>query len=130
MIFVIYLSLLWQKIGRLSSHNIIVPEPLYNYKISGYVQKMPFEEALQTLASVNGLCVENQSSTTWFVFREEDTHQQENIHSYLRRCRFTPDELKVDSLGLITAHIAQGNVQDIIWICVMHSSLIIILYRQ
>lgn len=103
-----------KKIGRLSSHNIIVPEPLYNYKISGYVQKMPFEEALQTLASVNGLCVENQSSTTWFVFREEDTHQQENIHSYLRRCRFTPDELKVDSLGLITAHIAQGNVQDII----------------
>ena len=34
--------------------------------------------------------------------------------SYTRRRQFSQNELKVDSLGRITAHIAQGSVQDII----------------
>ena len=32
----------------------------------------------------------------------------------MRRRQFTPNELRVDSLGRITARIARGNVQDVI----------------
>ena len=40
-----------KKIARLSARNVIVPEPLYDCKVSGYVRRMPFDEALRTLAA-------------------------------------------------------------------------------
>lgn len=43
-----------KKITTFSGRNIIVPQPLYDCKVSGYVRAMPFDGALQTLAAVNG----------------------------------------------------------------------------
>ena len=104
-----------KKIGRLTERNIIVPEPLYDCKVSGYVRRMRFAEALRTLAGINGLRVERSAPGTWTLFRDESVSEGvPRGSSYVRRRQFSPDELSVDSLGRITAHVARGNVQDIL----------------
>ena len=97
-----------KKVTTFSGRNIIVPQPLYDYKVSGYVRAMPFDGALRTLACVNGLVAEKDASDVWTVYREP------SAPAYTRRRQFSPNELQVDSLGRITAHITRGNVQDII----------------
>ena len=105
-----------KKITTFSGRNIIVPQPLYDYKVSGYVRAMPFDGALQTLASVNGLVAEKDAQEVWAVYREQATPQEGGTTgpSYTRRRQFTQNELQADSLGRITAHIVRGGVQDII----------------
>ena len=106
-----------KKIARLSARNVIVPEPLYDCKVSGYVRRMPFDEALRTLAAVNGLLAERDAQDVWTLWREEPAAQGGKMSAgpaYMRRRQFTPNELRVDSLGRITARIARGNVQDVI----------------
>ena len=106
-----------KKIARLSSRNVIVPEPLYDCKVSGYVQRMSFGAAMRTLASVNGLQVEANAQDVWMLWREEPAAQggtNTSYPTYARRRQFTPDELRVDSLGRITARIARSDVQDVI----------------
>ncbi len=105
-----------KKIGRLSNRNIIVPQPLHDYKVSGYVRAMPFDRAMQALASVNGLQAEKDASNIWSLYREQTAPQEGVVTgpSYARRRQFSPNELRVDSLGCITAHVSRGNVQDMI----------------
>lgn len=106
-----------KKIARLSARNVIVPEPLYDCKVSGYVRRMPFDEALRTLAAVNGLLAKRDAQDVWTLWREEPAAQGGKMSAgpaYMRRRQFTPNELRVDSLGRITARIARGNVQDVI----------------
>ena len=106
-----------KKIARLSARNVIVPEPLYDCKVSGYVRRMPFDEALRTLAAVNGLLAERDAQEVWTLWREEPAAQGGKASAgpaYMRRRQFTPNELRVDSLGRITARIARGDVQDVI----------------
>ena len=105
-----------KKIARLSARNIIVPEPLYDCKVSGFVRHMPFDAALRTLASVNGLQAEQDDAQVWSLWREEPPQEGRTAPgmTYTRRRQFTPDELRVDSLGRITAHIARAQVQEVI----------------
>ncbi|WP_298031550.1 type II secretion system protein GspD [uncultured Alistipes sp.] len=105
-----------KKITIFSGRNIVVPEPLFDYKISGYVRAMPLDGALQTLASVNGLMAEKDAQEVWTFYRAQAAPQEGSSAgpSYTRRRRFTVNELQVDSLGRITAHIVRGQVQDII----------------
>lgn len=105
-----------RKITTFSGRNIIIPQPLYDYKVSGYVRAMPFDGALQTLASVNGLVAERDASQVWTIYREQTPAQEggKSAPSYVRRRQFSENELRVDSLGRITAHISRGGVQDII----------------
>lgn len=105
-----------KKIGTLSNRNIIIPEPLYDYKVSGYVRQMPFDGALQTLVSVNGLSAERDASGVWTLYREQAAPPEGGVAApaYTRRRQFSPNELQADSLGRVTAHITRGNVQDII----------------
>lgn len=105
-----------KKIARLSARNVIVPEPLYDSKVSGYVRRMPFDDALRTLAAVNGLQAERDAQEVWTLWREEPPQSGRGPTgtTYARRRQFTPDELRVDSLGRITARIARGNVQEVI----------------
>lgn len=106
-----------KKITRLSSRNIIVPQPLYDSKVSGYVRRMPFDDALRTLASVNGLQAAGDTQHAWTLWRDEPAAQGGNHAAgpvYARHRQFTPNELRVDSLGRITARIARGSVQDVI----------------
>lgn len=106
-----------KKIARLSARNVIVPEPLYDCKVSGYVRRMPFDDALRTLAAVNGLLAERDAQDVWTLWREELAAQggkRSAGPAYMRRRQFTPNELRVDSLGRITARIARGDVQEVI----------------
>lgn len=105
-----------KKVGMLSNRNLIIPQPLYDYKVSGYVRQMPFDAALQTLASVNGLTAEKDASGVWTLYREQTVPEEGGTPgpAYTRRRQFSQNELQVDSLGRITAHIARGQVQDII----------------
>lgn len=105
-----------KKIARLSACNIVVPEPLYDCKVSGFVRRMPFDAALLTLASVNGLQAERDAQEVWTLWREEPAQNGRGPTgtTYTRRRQFTPDELRVDSLGRITAHIARAQVQEVI----------------
>ncbi len=104
-----------KKIGQLTDHNIIVAKSLYDYKVSGYVKRMHLAEAIQTLAEINGLQVEQKSSKIWTFFREmSDLEKTALKPSYVRHRQFSSDEILIDSLGRITAHITRGNVQDIL----------------
>ena len=105
-----------KKITTFSGRNIIVPQPLYDYKVSGYVRAMPFDGALHTLASVNGLVAEKDASQVWTLYREQASQPEGGSPgpSYTRRRQFSQNELQADSLGRITAHIARGSVQDVI----------------
>lgn len=105
-----------KKIVRLSDRNIIVPEPLYDSKVSGYVRRMPFSEAMGTLAAVNGLQSACDADDVWTVWREDPSSQEgrRSAAPYVRQRQFTPDELHVDSLGRITAHISRSDVQEVI----------------
>lgn len=106
-----------KKITTFSGRNIIIPQPLYDLKISGYVRAMPFDGAMQTLASINGLTAEKDASQVWNLYREQTAQPEGGAGSgpsYTRRRQFSPNELQVDSLGRITAHITRGQVQDII----------------
>ena len=105
-----------KKIARLSARNVVVPEPLYDSKVSGYVRRMPFDDALRTLAAVNGLQAERDAQEVWTLWREEPPQSGRGPTgtTYARRRQFTPNELRVDSLGRITARIARGNVQKVI----------------
>ena len=105
-----------KKITIFSGRNIVVPEPLFDYKISGYVRGMPFDGALQTLASVNGLTAGKDAQEVWTFYREQAAPPEgcSAGPSYTRRRQFSVNELQVDSLGRITAHIVRGQVQDII----------------
>lgn len=102
-----------KKIGRLSNRNILVPPPLWNDKVSGSVRTMPLGEALRTLASFNGLAAERDAAGVWTIFRSQDG-ENGPAPAYTRRRQFSQNELNVDSLGRITAHITRGQVQDII----------------
>ncbi len=104
-----------KKIARLSKRNIIVPEALYDCKVSGFVQRMPFDEALQTFAAINGLQAERDAAGVWTLWREEpEGGRTASGPAYARRRQFAPDELRIDSLGRITAHIARAQVQEVI----------------
>ncbi len=104
-----------KKIARLSNRNIIVPEALYDCKVSGFVQRMPFDEALHTFAAINGLQAERDAAGVWTLWREEpEGGRTASGPAYARRRQFAPDELRIDSLGRITAHISRAQVQEVI----------------
>ncbi len=109
-----------KKIATFSNRNIIIPQSLYDLNVSGYVRSMPFDAALRTLASVNGLIAERDGKDVWTIYREETAIEPGgsggiNAPAYTRHQQFSANELTVDSLTHgITAHITRGNVQDII----------------
>lgn len=104
-----------KRINLVSGRNVIAPQSLHDYKISGYVCNMPFNTAMQTLAEVNGLCIDNDSVGIWSIYQDNiKSDGKLALRQYFRHRQFNENELHVDSLGYITAHISRGNVQDII----------------
>ncbi len=106
-----------KKIARLSSRNVIVPEPLYDCKVSGHVRSMPFAAAMHALAAVNGLQAAGDAQQVWTLWRGQPASPESGsacVPAYVRHSRFTDNELRVDSLGRITARIAHCDVQDLL----------------
>lgn len=88
--------------------NIIIPQSLYDLRVSAYGTDMQMDEAVKTMAAVNGLQYSKQSDRSWSLYKIHG----ENPASTGNIFRF--DEIIVDSLGLITAKITTGNVRNII----------------
>lgn len=105
-----------KKVTAVSGVNLIVPQPLYPRQISGYVENMPFVEALYTLASVNGLDVVKNKNDIWEILYTVESAGgiAPAGPQYSRRSYLAANELQVDSLGYISAQIGRGNVRDII----------------
>ncbi len=105
-----------KKITELTGRNIIVPQTLYDHKIYGYLRRMPLHPALRTLGEVNGLFADRGADDTWSVraAQSDSSDPFAAAPSYTGRRQFGENELRVDSLGRITAHIVRGNVQDVL----------------
>lgn len=96
------------KFSKECNCNIIVPQNLFNQEVSGYGNNMSINEAIYTLAAVNSLRAKKQGADSWALFREEGGVSES------RESFFSMNEISVDSLGLITAKISSGNIQNII----------------
>lgn len=104
-------------ISQQAGINLIVPQSLYNKSVSGYVTRMPLEEALYTLASVNALeLTGNPKAKSWSfeTGAPAPTESPGPRSHYTRRRQFTPSQLLIDSTGLISATIDRGNIYDIV----------------
>lgn len=97
-----------KKIMEATGYNIIVPQQLYEYNVSAYGSSMGIDEAVRTIAAVNGLQSSQQSDRSWSIYKMEGDASQ------AAQNMFTFDEIIVDSLGYISARITSGNVRDII----------------
>ncbi len=100
-----------KKIAEASGINLVVPQKLFEYRVSAYGNAMKVDDAIQSIASINTLIAQKKNETTWTVYREENMDSPGPARS---RSTFRSDDLKVDSLGLITAKVSNANVQNII----------------
>lgn len=103
-----------KEIGEKTKQNIILPQDLYNNRVFGYVNNMPLDEALMAFASTNNLLLsKNPKNGVWNLSanNEKSPRQAESFNFYNT---FSNDQLTIDSLGFITAHIRNCNIQDLI----------------
>lgn len=87
--------------------NVIIPQSLYGHRVSAYGMNMEPDEAIRTIAAVNGLKYSRQSDRSWSLFKTEGEETDSTG-------AFNLDEIMVDSLGLITAKVTAGNVRAMI----------------
>jgi len=97
-----------KKISEESGSNLIVPQNLFNYPVSAFGNAMKVDDAIRAIAAVNSLNAKKENSGIWSIY-------QGNINDNPVRERFfSYNELNIDSLGLITARISSGNIQNIV----------------
>lgn len=102
------LELVAKRFSKVCGCNIIVPHSMFEQTVSGYGNAMTLNEAVYTLAAVNSIWAKRKGNDTWTLFRS-DGERSEGINAF-----FHSDELTVDSLGLITAKITNGNIRNIV----------------
>ncbi len=99
-----------KKISGLTGLHLVLPGELYDFPVRGYVENMPVDEALRTLAVINRLQVYRQKEGFW-VFENEKTTEKAPF-SY--RTELPSGQLDVDSCGRITAFIEAGKAGEVI----------------
>lgn len=97
-----------RKFSQACGCNLIVPQNMFSQEVSGYGSEMSINEAVYTLAAVNSLRAKKQGGGTWTLFRAGGG-TPETPSTY-----FNVDDLSVDSLGLITAKVSNGNIQNMV----------------
>lgn len=102
-----------KRITFLTGEHIIVPRSLYTSRISGYSGGLPVREAIQVLASVNGIEVEREKSGVWTLLGPAGADPVSQV-SYVRRRNSMPDQVEIDSMGGISVSVKQGNIHDIV----------------
>jgi type IV pilus assembly protein PilQ len=112
-----------KRITELTGTNIVVAQGLYARQISGYVSDMPLDEGIATLAGVNGLEAQKAKNGVWELLDTpaappgapgQPGSAPRSPSAYTRTSAFAANQLSVDSLGLITAQISRGNINDIV----------------
>lgn len=97
-----------KKFSQVCGCNIIVPQNLFNQEVSGYGSEMSMKEAVYTLAAVNSLLAKKTGEVTWSLFKGDGGPSES------RNTFFNVDEIIVDSLGLITAKVSRGDIQNMV----------------
>lgn len=105
-----------KRITALTGINVTVPRALYTTRLSGFAAGLPVDEAIRTLASVNGLEIEQTKSGGWALLAPppQAGNTPAAFPSYARRRSFAPDQIRVDSTGRITVAVNSGNIHDIV----------------
>ncbi len=88
--------------------NFIIPAGLNDKLLSGHGQDVALDDAIVAISSANGVIARKNANGIWELADDDGTG------SYRRQSAFNEDQLYVDSLGFVTAHIARGNVREII----------------
>lgn len=105
-----------KRITALTGEHIVVPRSLYTSRVSGFSAGLPIREAIQTLASVNGLEIEQAKNGVWH-FEAPPAPAGGNpalASSYSKRRNFTPDQIRVDSTGRVSVSLNRGNIHDVV----------------
>lgn len=88
-----------QKISSLSGKNLIVPTPLLQRAVTGYMAEAPFETALEKLAYVNGLKYRKTNDNV-YVFESLVPGEELFINAdSLTDVRFRPDNINNPAAG-------------------------------
>ncbi len=97
-----------------SGINLAVPSQILTKQVSGYAVGLPVDEAVTTLASVNGLRATKKVENLWTleVFTEEMA--KADAGSFSRKRSISENQLVTDSLGMVTAQIERGEIYDIL----------------
>ena len=105
-----------KRVTALTGVNITIPRELYATRVSGFAAGLPVDEAIRTLASVNGLEIERTKAGGWVLLAPlpQAGNNPALASSYSRRRNFAPDQIRVDSTGRITVAVNKGNIHDIV----------------
>jgi len=97
-----------------SGINLAVPSQILNKLVSGYALALPVEEAVTTLAAVNGLKADKKGDNLWSVEVYTAEMAKNDAEPFSRKKNITDNQLVIDSLGVITAQIDRGEIYDIL----------------
>lgn len=101
-----------------TGENIVVPQSLYHQRVSGHVRNLPVKEAIEMLARANGLDIEQERAGVWTIGGPAAVaggkEPPATTWSGTRRRSYNREQVEVDSAGLITLALSQGNVQEVI----------------
>lgn len=86
--------------------NLLFPMSLGERQISAFGQSMSPDEAVKTIAAVNGLTAKRENSRTWSILEGRNDGTASGI--------FHDDLVSVDSSGLVSAHLHNANLRDVI----------------
>lgn len=89
-----------------TGNNVLVPAELAGNTVSAYGISMSFNEAVTSVAAVNGMSSKKIGPRTWSIFSKREGRAQGNM--------FSDSTIEIDSTGLITARIPDGNIGRII----------------
>lgn len=103
-----------KQINSLTGTNILIPQSLAQKRVSGYVGDLELDDAISTLASTNGMGAYKDPKGIWSYSEENQSNAARIAPSFVRSTQFTANQLSVDSLGMVSATIGRGNIQDII----------------
>ncbi|MBO8467320.1 MAG: type II secretion system protein GspD [Bacteroidetes bacterium] len=89
-----------------TGNNLLVSSEIADGTVSAYGISMSFNEAVASLAAVNGLTSKKTGPHTWSIFKKDNGMVHEDI--------FSVNTIEADSTGLITARIPGGNIGTVI----------------
>ena len=110
------LVVVMKRVTALTGEHVVIPKSLYGNRVSGYSAGLPVCEAIRTLASVNGLEIEQDKNGVW-RFEAPLPPVGGNpalASSYVKRRNFTPDQVNVDSTGRVSVSLNRGNIHDVV----------------
>lgn len=94
-----------RRFNAVTGHNLLFPVSMSDRQISGLGTSMKIGDAVLAIATVNGLGVRQESNTTWNIFEPDRKIPHRG---------FSSNRLQVDSSGMITAHLYNADIADIV----------------